>query len=146
MSYGAAERARRALCPGRVPSHLALHELLDLDLLLDDHLLLDHLLHLHHLLDLAALRRHVLDHRAVRPVQPPVRPQRRALDVLAARRGELRLQPGDLFLEFPKHRVLGILVDLRFVLDVLRAVGVAVAEVVVVVGLAEVVGVEVEVW
>ena len=109
----------------RVPSHLALHEFLDLDLLLDHHLLLDHLLHLHHLLDLAPLRRHVLDHRAVRPVQPPVRPQRRALDVLAARRGELRFEPGDLFLEFPKHRILRVLVDLRFVLDVLRAVGVA---------------------
>ena len=109
----------------RVPSHLALHELLDLDLLLDDHLLLDHLLHLHHLLDLAPLRRHVLDHRAVRPVQPPVRPQRRALDVLAARRGELRFEAGDLFLEFPKHRVLRVLVDLGLVLDVLRAVRVA---------------------
>ena len=89
-------RGARCVSERRVPSHLALYELLDLDLLLDHHLLLDHLLHLHHLLDLAPLRRHVLDHRAVRPVQPPVRPQRRALDVLAARRGELRLQPGDL--------------------------------------------------
>ena len=48
------------------------------------------------------------------------------LSALLALAAELRLETSDFLLELAEQRVLGILVDLRLVLDVLRAVCIAV--------------------
>mmetsp|Transcript_33957 Transcript_33957/g.77860 ORF Transcript_33957/g.77860 Transcript_33957/m.77860 type:complete len:393 (+) Transcript_33957:1380-2558(+) len=117
--------------------HIPLHDTLHLDRTLDhllhiDHLLdldnplhlnlslyLDQLLHLHQLLLYHV--HHLLLGDATR--QTTRRP--RSSTPVASSLFQLGPQPSDLILELAQHSILRVFIDLRLVLDVLRAVGVA---------------------